>query len=70
MGSLMSKIRDDYDGYLYLCEVIGIESKEMSKMFEHEVEILNSLGFKSRYDYYEHLRKIEQRDNKIDSIIE
>jgi len=70
MGSLMSKIRDDYDGYIHLCDTLGIKSKEMSEMFEHEIEILNSLGFKSRYEYYDHLRKIEQRDNKIDSIIE
>jgi len=70
MGSLMSKIRDDYDGYIHFCDTLGIKSKEMSEMFKHEIEILNSLGFKSRYEYYDHLRKIEQRDNKIDSIIE
>ena len=66
----MSKIRDDYDGYIHFCDTLGIKSKEMSEMFKHEIEILNSLGFKSRYEYYDHLRKIEQRDNKIDSIIE
>ena len=70
MGSSISKIYDDYEDYQYICKLNNIEPKNLSSGFyEHESSILKSIGFKGKYDYFDHLNKVEKRDKKIDQIL-
>ena len=38
-------------------------------MYDHLREILSQRGYNSKYDYFVQLRKMEDRNKKIDSII-
>jgi hypothetical protein len=70
MGSSISAIYDDYDDYKSLCESFGIETKGIySGFYEHQREILNNLGFKSIYDYWEDNKKKDKRNKQIDEIL-
>lgn len=45
----------------------NIEIKD--DFYKHQREILNNLGFNSLYEYYDNLRIVNARDNKIEEII-
>jgi FMN phosphatase YigB (HAD superfamily) len=70
MGSLISAIYDDYDDYEYFCKLLKVKSVNIHNGFyEHQAELLKDLGFKHLSDYYAALRKAEDRDKKINSIL-
>lgn len=70
MGSIISAINDDYDDYESFCKLIGVKPVSIYNHFYiHEKELLNNLGFKRLEDYYATLRKAEERDKKIDDIL-
>ena len=70
MGSIISAINDDYDDYESFCKLIGVKPVSIYNHFYiHEKELLNNLGFKRLDDYYATLRKAEERDKKIDDIL-
>jgi hypothetical protein len=69
MGSIISKINDDYSDYQFLCERLNIESKCIQDMYSHERDILKEYGCKSTYELFENIKKSEKIDNKISSII-
>ena len=69
MGSIISKIYDDYDGYQDLCKMLNIESKCIQDMYSHESDILKEYGCKSTYELFENIKKSKKIDNKISSII-
>ena len=65
---------DDHDDYKHFCKDIGVEplgiySSGGKSFYEHEKELLEQLGFKYLHDYYYAMRKAEERDKQIDSII-
>lgn len=68
MGSILSKIDDDYDDYLILCKDLGLIPK-INAFYEHQKEILNHLGFSSLYQFRESERKKKLRDSKINDIL-
>ena len=71
MGDSRSKYYDDYDDYRNFCESLNIHSKmRFSDFYKHQRDLLKDLGFKSLYEYYENLKVIENRDNKINQILE
>ena len=76
MGSSISAIYDDYDDYEHFCKHLGVEtvylgSKRNGKSFyDHQRELLQELGFNHIMDYYAMLRKAEERDKRIDEILE
>jgi methionine synthase II (cobalamin-independent) len=67
MGDSVSKYYDDRDDYIELCNELNIEVKD--DFYKHQREILNNLGFNSLYEYYDNLRIVNVRDNKIEEII-
>jgi len=70
MGSSISAIYDDYDDYEYFCKVLKVDTRSIyGDFYEHQAELLKDLGFKHLSDYYAALRKAEDRDKKIDSIL-
>jgi len=69
MGSSISAIYDDYDDYEFICNTLEIKAKDIDHMYDHLREILKERGYGSKYDYFAHLRKVEERHKKIDSII-
>jgi hypothetical protein len=69
MGSIISKINDDYEDYLYICEELNILPKEMCNMYNHEREILKEIGFSSKYDFFKSLIRSEEIDSKISDIL-
>ena len=69
MGSIISKINDDYEDYLYICDKLNIFPKEMHNMYKHESEILKEIGYNSKYDYFKSLIRSEEIDNKISDIL-
>ena len=68
MGSIISKINDDYEDYLYICEKLNIFPKEMHNMYKHESEILKGIGYNSKYDFFKSLTRIDEIDSKISDI--
>ncbi len=72
MGSSISSIYDDYDDYEYICKLNNIKTVNLFNpggFYEHEKKILESLGFKSKYSYFSHLNKVEERNKKINNIL-
>lgn len=69
MGSGLSKMYDDYEDYEYICKKLGEKSVGFTKFLDHEEEILTKHGFKRKYDYFEFLRKQEERDKKLIRIL-
>ena len=69
MGSSISAIYDDYDDYEFICNTLEVKPKDINHMYDHLREILNQRGYNSKYDYFSHLRKMEDRNKKIDSIL-
>ena len=63
MGDSVSKYYDDRDDYIELCNELNIEAKD--DFYKRQREILNNLGFNSLYEYYDNLRIVNARDNKI-----
>lgn len=68
MGDSTNTYYDDLDDYKNFCEVLGVEIK-MDDFYKHERQLLEELGFASKYDYYVSLRRSEVRNRKIDSIL-
>ena len=69
MGSGLSKMYDDYDDYEYICKKLGESTVGFTKFRNHEEEVLTKYGFKDKYDYFEFLRKQEDRDKKLKKIL-
>jgi len=70
MGSIISKINDDYDDYKYFCKILKVESMNcVGGFYEHQKELLNQLGFKCIEDYYAMLSKAKNRENNINDIL-
>lgn len=40
MGSILTRIYDHYEDYLWLCEQMGVKPKEVENFLEHEEELL------------------------------
>jgi hypothetical protein len=74
MGSLTSMINDLYDDYVYFCKTLNVESVGMHdnkiSFLIHEYQLLEKIGFKTKEDFYEVLRKAENRDKKIKEILD
>jgi hypothetical protein len=60
VGSSLSKIYDDYDDYVALCEEFGVEPKGIRdntrSFYDHEDDILREHGFKDKQTYYQYKR--------------
>ena len=77
MGSGLSKMYDDYEDYEYICKNLGESTVGFTKFLDdwgkgynrHEEEILAKHGFKRKYDYFEFLRKQEDRDKKLKKVL-
>jgi hypothetical protein len=70
MGSLVSKIYDDYDDYEHICKMLKEKTVGVHDSFyKHEEKVLAKHGFKDKHDYFEFLRKQEERDKKIGKIL-
>jgi len=70
MGSGLSKMYDDYDDYEYICKKLGEKAtRGYTDFLSHQYMILTKHGFKDKYDYFEFLRKQEERDKKIGKIL-
>ena len=67
MGDSRSRFYDDYCDYRDFCDSLKVESEH--DFYIHQRELLEELGLKSLYEYYESLRKSEVREKKIDSVI-
>jgi len=68
MGDSRTKYYDDWDDYRDFCDSLKIQPKD--DFYTHQRELLNELGFKHLNEYYESLRKVEIRDNKINQILD
>ena len=68
MGSSISAIYDDYDDYEFICKYFGL-IPDIHKMYSHLKEILTEGGYIHKYEFFTHLRKSREREEKIDSII-
>lgn len=68
MGSIMSKIYDDYDDYLNICGELNIFPKDVSESYTHLDDILKERGYKNKYDFYKRIRMSESREEKINQI--
>lgn len=69
MGSSLSKIYDDYDDYVEMCKIIGVDI-QWSNFYIHQKEILKSFGCNTVQDFFEEVQKKRKREDKIDSIID
>ena len=69
MGSGLSKMYDDYEDYEYICKNLGESPGGFTKFLDHEEEILAKHGFKRKYDYFEFLRKQEDREKKLKKVL-
>lgn len=70
MGSSISAIYDDYDEYEALCKSLNINTVGIyNSFYKHQERILEHLGFKNIYEYWQDFRKKEERDRKINQII-
>lgn len=70
MSDGISNMYDNYDDYKYICKVNNIKPVGVyDGFYEHEDKILEGLGFKTKYKYFDYLRKAEERDRKINKIL-
>jgi hypothetical protein len=69
MGSILSSIYDDYDDYEHFCNTLKVEPVSIYSFHKHESDLLKQIGFKSKEDFYDVLRKSENRDKKIQEIL-
>lgn len=75
MGSLTSMMNDLYDDYVYFCKIlnikpVGLYNGGKKSFLVHEDELLEQIKFKSKEDFYAVLRKAENRDKKIQEILD
>ncbi len=70
MGSIISKIYDDYDAYRELCQILNLQPEAIDKFYHHQHTLLSQLGFDDIYDFFVNHRRLEIRNTKIDSIID
>jgi len=67
MGSRLSKMYDDYE---YICKNLGEKiTRGYTDFLSHQYVILTKNGFKNKYDYFEYLRKQEDRDKKLKKVL-
>jgi len=67
MGSRLSKMYDDYE---YICKNLGEKiTRGYTDFLSHQYVILTKHGFKNKYDYFEYLRKQEDRDKKLKKVL-
>lgn len=70
MGSGLSKMYDDYYDYEYICKKLGEKiTRGYTDFLSHQYMILTKHGFKDKYDYFEFLRKQEDRDKKLKKVL-
>ena len=70
MGSGLSKMYDDYYDYEYICKNLGEKiTRGYTDFLSHQYMILTKHGFKDKYDYFEFLRKQEDRDKKLKKVL-
>lgn len=70
MSDSISHMYDDYDDYKYICEVNNIKPVGVyDGFYKHEDIILKDLGFKTKYKYFDYLRKVNERDKKINEVL-
>jgi len=70
MGSIISKIYDDYDAYRELCQILNLQPEAIDKFYQHQHTLLSQLGFDDISDFFVNHRRLEIRNKKIDSIID
>ena len=70
MGSIISKIYDDYDAYRELCQILNLQPEAIDKFYQHQHTLLSQLVFDDIYDFFVNHRRLEIRNKKIDSIID
>jgi hypothetical protein len=69
MGSIISKIYDDYDAYREICQILKTPPEAIDKFYSHQNNLLSQLGFKDIYEFFVNHRRLEIRNKKIDDII-
>ncbi len=52
MGSILSKISNDYENYESLCGFLNIKPKSVSSFIEHEEQILKDNNLTKTYNGY------------------
>jgi hypothetical protein len=67
MGDSRSRYYDDYCDYRDFCDSLKVESEH--DFYRHQRELLEELGLKSLYEYYQSLKTIEVRNKKINQIL-
>lgn len=68
MGDSRTKYYDDLDDYRDFCDSLKILPKD--DFYKHQRELLIELGFSSLNEYYSNLKIIENRNTKINSILD
>ena len=70
MGSIITKIYDDYDAYRELCEILQLQPEAIDKFYDHQRQVLEKLGFSDIYDFFLNNRRREVRNTKIETILD
>jgi len=70
MGSIITKIYDDYDAYREMCQTIEIQPEAIDKFHDHQRKVLDNLGFSDITDYFLSIRRSKIRSEKIDTIFD
>jgi hypothetical protein len=68
MGSIISKINDDYLEYKELCKLLSIEPRDIREMYSHENDILSEYKCESTYELFNKIERINRIDENISSI--
>lgn len=70
MGSIITKIYDDYDAYREMCQTLELQPEAIDKFYYHQRSVLENLGFSDIADFFLSIRRSEIRNKKINNILE